>query len=169
MTEVDRLLLECYEKHEKLICERAWKFAYNNEHRFEDLKSEGKIMLYHALNKYEPGYSKFSTFFYTVLTNHFIALQKRERRLVVLSDEEMPVVESKEEVSTFDYADMSHLSAQARKIYRLIKEQPTIIFKGTERNGRELKKALRNYLENMNWTRHTIDMTFHEMKEFIRA
>ena len=168
MSEQQELILECYKKHEKLICERAWKFA-TTPHHFEDLKSEGVVLMYHALKKWEPKFSKFSTFFHTVLTNHYIALIKKERRLVFCDDNEMPVLESKQEKTSFVYADMKNLSEQARKIYKIIKEQPTLIFKGTEQNGRELKKALRNYLESLEWTRHKIDMTFKEIRNFVRT
>lgn len=170
------VIAETYADYEKLIYATVKRFMDRYGGDFQEMLCEANYAFMKAFYAWDAGRAKFSTLLVWCIWNALKTLRnnkiKDETRCPVHIDAEnddgKSLAGNLQDV-TFEY-NFENLTSDARDVMNLILNAPDDLFDAVIAKGgqpRNWRSTLREYLEDMGWTRRRIMQSFIELRSAV--
>lgn len=165
-----------YEDYQKMIANQAWKWASKSGQDFEELIAEGNLIFMTSQENFDPQKSRFSTYLYKSLNQHFgnliesFASQKRDSRMIADQDIGLVASDSVDPESYAIFRDiLSSLSNDSKLIINSVLETPAelVAMMSRGKKTKMTKKVLTAYFKKQGWGISRIWNAFSEIKQTI--
>lgn len=142
----------------------AWSFHHTTGLEWEELFGEAQLAYVKAEQNYDPEKAAFSTYLFSVVTNHLLNYAFRCKRQYIVPNENPKPVHLTPEVWYAFRESIANLGKDARIVCRMILDAPTAYASLSQTRA---ERAVRNELAEAGWSERRRKAAFREIKNLI--